>query len=78
MNTVTLANIKVDVNIQTVFEGRTVDLDVILSNGRRMNFRKVRVTQNDDRLFLSDGEKVAILNWKYIEAIIEVKTNENV
>lgn len=73
-----LKHIKVDVNIQTVFEGRTVDLDVILSNGRRMGFRKVRVTQSDDRLFLSDGERVVILNWKYVEMIIEVKNNENV
>lgn len=72
-----MAKIKVDVNIQTVFEGRTVDLTVMIG-GRRMSFRQVRVTQSDDRLFLSDGESVVILNWRYIEGIIEVKNNENV
>lgn len=70
-----LANIKVDVNIQTVFEGRTVDLTVMIG-GRRMSFRQVRVTQSDDRLFLSDGERVVILNWKYVEVIVEEKSND--
>ena len=70
-------NIKVDCNLQTVFEGRLVDLYIVVS-GRKMRFQKVKVTQSDDRLFLSDGERVVILNWKYVEMIIEVKSNENV
>ncbi len=70
-------NIKVDCNLQTVFEGRLVDLYIVVS-GRKMRFQKVKVTQSDDRLFLSDGERVVILNWKYVEMIIEVKNNENV
>lgn len=70
-------NIKVDCNLQTVFEGRLVDLYIVVS-GRKMRFQKVKVTQSDDRLFLSDGESVVILNWKYVEMIIEVKNNENV
>jgi hypothetical protein len=70
-------NIKVDCNLQTVFEGRLVDLYIAVS-GRKMRFQKVKVMQSDDRLFLSDGERVVILNWKYVEMIIEEKNNENV
>lgn len=51
-----IAHFKVDCNVQTVFEGKTINLYVVIG-GRKMRFQKVKVTQADDALFLSDGKK---------------------
>ena len=69
-----IAHIKVDCNVQTVFEGKTINLYVVIG-GRKMRFQKVKVTQADDALFLSDGEKIVVLNWKYIETMIAEENN---